>query len=114
MIKEIFTGNVLTKLMAFVMAIALWLYAINRHTGDVREMVNLNISVPEGITIQEQSAKEVALHLRGPQHIIDNLSVMIKANKILAKYTDNCKYFESIIYLIKVNFLRCPRIPFES
>ncbi len=87
MIKEIFTGNILTKLMAFVMAIALWLYAINRHTGDVREMVSLSISVPEGITIQDQSAKEVALHLRGPQHIIDNLSAMIKANKILAKYT---------------------------
>ena len=87
MIREIFTGNVLTKLMAFVMAVALWLYAINRHTGDVRETVSLSISVPEGITIQEQSAKEVALHLRGPQHIIDNLSAMIKANKILAKYT---------------------------
>ena len=56
MIKEIFTGNVLTKLMAFVMAIALWLYAINRHTGDVREVVDLNVSVPEGITILDQSA----------------------------------------------------------
>lgn len=87
MIREIFTGNRLTKLMAFVMAIALWLYAINRHTGDVRELVSLNVAVPEGITILEQSAKEVSLHLRGPQHIIDNLSAMIKANKIHAKYT---------------------------
>ena len=50
-------------------------------------MVSLNVSVPEGITILEQSAKEVSLHLRGPQHIIDNLSAMIKANKIHAKYT---------------------------
>ena len=51
MIKEIFTGNILTKFMALVMAVALWLYAINRQTEDLTEVVKLNVSVPEGITV---------------------------------------------------------------
>ena len=46
MIKEIFTGNILTKFMALVMAVALWLYAINRQTEDLTEVVKLNVSVP--------------------------------------------------------------------
>lgn len=71
MIKEIFTGNILTKLMALVMAVALWLYAINRHTGDLTEVVKLTVSVPEGIAILEQSAEEISAHLRGPQNVID-------------------------------------------
>ena len=86
MIKEIFTGNIPTKLMALVMAISLWLYAINRHTGDLTETVKLNISVPEGITVLEQSTEEITVCLRGPQNIIDNVDDMIKEKKIQAKY----------------------------
>ncbi|MCF6158239.1 MAG: hypothetical protein E3K32_06650 [wastewater metagenome] len=86
MIKEIFTGNILTKLMAFAMAFALWLYATNRHTGDLTEMVKLNISVPEGVTVLEQSRKEIMIHLRGPQNIIDSLKSMIEEQKIQATY----------------------------
>ncbi|NUO07702.1 MAG: hypothetical protein HUU08_03325 [Candidatus Brocadia sp.] len=87
MIKEIFTGNILTKLMALVMAVALWLYAINRHTGDLTEVVKLTVSVPEGIAILEQSAEEISAHLRGPQNVIDTLEDMIKDQKIQARYT---------------------------
>lgn len=87
MIREIFTGNTLTKLMALVMAVALWLYAINRHTEDLTEIVKLSITIPEGITILEQSTEEITVHLRGPQNIIDNLEDMIKERKIQAKYT---------------------------
>lgn len=72
--------------MALVMAVALWLYAINRHTGDLAEVVNLTISVPEGITILEQSAEEITVHLRGPQNVIDTLEGMIKDRKIRATY----------------------------
>lgn len=86
MIKEIFTANIPTKLMALVMAIALWLYAINRHTGDLTEVVNLIVSVPEGITILEQGTDEITVHLRGPQNVIDTLEGMIKDRKIQAKY----------------------------
>ena len=86
MIKEIFTGNILTKFMALVMAVALWLYAINRQTEDITEMVKLNVSVPEGITILEQSTEEITIHLRGPQNIIESVEDMIKDRKIQARY----------------------------
>ncbi|MBI5678589.1 MAG: hypothetical protein HZC52_08940 [Planctomycetes bacterium] len=86
MIKEIFTGNILTKFMALVMAVALWLYAINRQTEDVTEVVKLNVSVPEGITVLEQSFEEITVHLRGPQSIIESVEDMIKDRKIQARY----------------------------
>ena len=86
MIKEIFTGNILTKFMALVMAVALWLYAINRQTEDLTEVVKLNVSVPEGITVLEQSSEDVTLHLRGPQSIIESVEDMIKDRKIQARY----------------------------
>ena len=57
--KKIFTENIPTKLMALVMAVALWLYAINRHTGDLTTTVSLTVSVPEGITIVEQRATAI-------------------------------------------------------
>jgi YbbR domain-containing protein len=85
-IKEIFTGNILTKFMALVMAVALWLYAINRQTEDVTEVVKLNVSVPEGITVLEQSTEEITIHLRGPQSIIESVEGMIKDQKIQARY----------------------------
>jgi YbbR domain-containing protein len=85
-IKEIFTGNILTKLMALVMAIALWFYAINRHTGDLVEIVNLTVSVPDGIAILEQGTEKITIHIRGPQNIIDNLKDMIKEGKTQATY----------------------------
>ena len=78
MIKEIFTGNILTKFMALVMAVALWLYAINRQTEDLTEVVKLNVSVPEGITVLEQSTEEITVHLRGPQSILESVEGMIK------------------------------------
>lgn len=86
MIKKIVTGNILTKLMALVMAVALWLYAINRHTGDLTETVELNVLAPDGVAIVEQGAEEITIHLRGPQNIIDDLASMIKEQKIQATY----------------------------
>jgi len=85
-IKEIFTGNLLTKFMALVMAIALWLYAINRHTEDLTEVVKLSVSVPSGITILEQEAEEIVVHLRGPQSIVEDTRSLINEKKIQAKY----------------------------
>ncbi|HHT9129355.1 MAG TPA: CdaR family protein [Candidatus Brocadiaceae bacterium] len=86
MIKKIIFGNGLTKLMALVMAVALWLYAINRHTRDLTEAVKLIVSAPEGIAILEQSAEEITVHLSGPQNIIDNVEAMIRDGKIQARY----------------------------
>lgn len=86
MTREIFTGNILTKFMALVMAVALWLYAINRQTEDLTEVVKLNISVPEGITVIEQSTEEITIQLRGPQSIIENIEGLIKDRKFQAQY----------------------------
>lgn len=72
--------------MALVMAVALWLYAINRHTGDLTETVELNVLAPDGVAIVEQGAEEITIHLRGPQNIIDDLANMIKEQKIQATY----------------------------
>lgn len=87
MIKEIFTGNILTKFMALVMAVALWLYAINRQTEDLTEVVKLTVSVPEGITVLEQSTEEITIRARGPQNVIENIKGLIKDRKIQARYT---------------------------
>jgi hypothetical protein len=84
--KNIFTENLPTKLMALVMAFALWLYAINRHTGDLSATVSLTVSVPEGIAIVEQSTEEVTIHVQGPQNVIDTVDGMIKDHKIWAQY----------------------------
>lgn len=86
MIKKIVTGNMPTKLMALVMAVTLWLYAINRHTGDLTEVVGLTVAVPEGIAILEQETEEITIHLRGPQNVIDTVEDMIKDRKIQARY----------------------------
>jgi len=72
--------------MALVMAVALWLYAINRHTGDLTEVVSFTVSVPEGITVLEQSTEEITVHLRGPQNVIDTVEGMIKDRKFHARY----------------------------
>lgn len=84
--KKLFTGNIPTKLMALVMAVALWFYAINRHTGDLTATVSLTVTVPEGITIVEQSTGEITIHLQGPQNVIDTIDGMIKDRKISARY----------------------------
>ena len=86
MIKKMVTGNIPTKLMALVMAVTLWLYAINRHTGDLTEVVGLTVTVPEGITILEQETEEITIYLRGPQNVIDTVEDMIKDRKIQARY----------------------------
>ncbi|MBE7443950.1 MAG: hypothetical protein HS132_01255 [Planctomycetia bacterium] len=86
MIKKIVTGNIPTKLMALVLAVTLWLYAINRHTGDLTRVVGLTVSVPEGIAILEQSTDEITINLRGPQNVIDTVEDMIKDRKVQARY----------------------------
>lgn len=72
--------------MALVMAIALWLYAINRHTEDLTEVIKLSISVPSGITVLDQGAEEIVVRLRGPQNLIENTRSLINDQKIQAKY----------------------------
>ncbi len=71
--------------MALIMAIALWFYAINKHTGDIKEDLQLTINAPSGLTILDNSSDMVTVVLSGPQNLIDKVSDMIKDNKIKAR-----------------------------
>jgi YbbR domain-containing protein len=72
--------------MALIMAIALWVYAINRHTGDIIEDIQLTINAPPGLTILDTSSNMVTVGLSGPQNTIERISDMIKDEKIKARF----------------------------
>jgi YbbR domain-containing protein len=72
--------------MALIMAMALWFYATNRHAGDITEDLQLTINAPPGLTILDTSSEVIAVGLSGPQNIIDQISDMIKDNKINARF----------------------------
>ncbi len=71
--------------MALVMAMVLWFYATSRHTGDIKEDLQLTINAPSGLTILDTSINVVTVSLSGPQNIIDNIADMIKNNEIKAR-----------------------------
>jgi YbbR domain-containing protein len=84
-IKKLFSRNLRAKGMALVMAMALWFYATSKHTGDIKEDLQLTINAPSGLTILETSSDVVTVSLSGPQNIIDKISNMITDNKIEAR-----------------------------
>ncbi len=85
MVRNFFRGSLRAKIMALIMAIALWFYAINKHTGDIKEDLQLTINAPSGLTILDNSSDMVTVVLSGPQNLIDKVSDMIKDNKIKAR-----------------------------
>ncbi|GAX59587.1 hypothetical protein SCALIN_C04_0075 [Candidatus Scalindua japonica] len=110
MIKNLFFRNLRAKGMALIMAVALWFYAISKHTGDIKEDLLLTINAPSGLTIMDTSSEMVTVGLSGPQNVIDRVSDMIKDNKIKARYDipdinnveeDN---FKRTIHLTRRNF----------
>jgi YbbR domain-containing protein len=110
LVKDLFFGNIRAKGMALIMAIALWFYAISKHTGDITEDIQLTINAPPGLTIMDTSSDIVTVGLSGPQNIIDRISDMFKDNKIKARFDipdindveeDN---FKRTIRLTKRNF----------
>ncbi len=84
--KKFLFGNLRVKGMALIMAIALWFFAVNKHTGDLNEDVPLIINPPAGLTILDSSCSLVNVNLRGPQNLIDQISDMVKEGKIKARY----------------------------
>jgi YbbR domain-containing protein len=96
--------------MAMVMAMALWFYATSRHTGDIKEDLQLTINAPPGLTILDTSSDVVSISLSGPQNIIDNIADMIKDNEIKARVdipdTNNVEddNFKRTIRLTRRNF----------
>jgi YbbR domain-containing protein len=72
--------------MAIVMAIAIWFFAISKHTGDIQEDIQLTINAPPGLTVLDTSSNMVTVGLSGTQTTIDKISDMIKDNKITARF----------------------------
>ncbi len=70
--------------MALAMAVTLWLFALNRYTGNITEMVDVEIQMPPEYTMLSQSANNIIINLKGPQNIIDQVSTLIADNKIKA------------------------------
>jgi YbbR domain-containing protein len=109
-IKKLFSRNLRAKGMAMVMAMALWFYATSRHTGDIKEDLQLTINAPTGLTILDTSSDIVTVSLSGPQNIIDNITDMIKDNEIKARVdipdTNNVEddNFKRTIRLTRRNF----------
>ncbi len=96
--------------MALIMAMALWFYATSRHTGDIKEDLQLTINAPPGLTIMDTSNDTITVGLSGPQTMIDKISDMIKDNEIKGRFDipditdveeDN---FKRTIRLTKRNF----------
>jgi len=85
-LKKILFSNLRAKSMAMIMALALWFYAINKHTGNITEDIQLTINAPPGLTILETSSNMVTVGLSGPQNTIDKISDMIKDNKIKGRF----------------------------
>ncbi|MGR3302341.1 MAG: CdaR family protein [Candidatus Scalindua sp.] len=86
MLKKLLFSNLRAKSMAIVMAIALWFFAISKHTGDLQEDIQLTINAPPGLTILDTSSNMITVGLSGTQTTIDRISDMIKDNKITARF----------------------------
>ena len=86
MLKKILFTNLRAKSMAMIMALALWFYAINKHTGDIKEDIQLTINAPPGLTVLDTSSNMVTVGVSGTQTTIDRISDMIKDNKIKARF----------------------------
>jgi YbbR domain-containing protein len=72
--------------MALIMALALWFFAINKHTGDIKEDIQLTVNAPPGLTILDTSSSVVTVGLSGTQNAVDRISDMIKDKKITARF----------------------------
>ncbi len=86
MLRTFFFGNLRAKGMALIMAVVLWFYAINKHTGEIEEDIQIAINTPPGLTVLDTSSNVVTVGLSGPRNIIDRVSDMIKDNKIVARH----------------------------
>lgn len=85
LLKEVLFNNLGAKLMALVMAVALWLFATGKYTGELNCTVPIEASFPQGYTLLNQSATEVDIRLKGPKSSIDYVSGLVGERKIIAR-----------------------------
>ena len=71
--------------MALAMAVTLWVFALNRYTEKLTEMVDIEIIMPPEYTMLSQSPNNIIINLKGPQNVIDQVSALFNDNKIKAR-----------------------------
>lgn len=85
LLRAILLNNLGAKLMAAAMAVALWLFATGKYTGELSCTVPIEVSFPQGYTLLNQSATEVNIRLRGPKSSIDYVSGLVGERKIITR-----------------------------
>lgn len=85
LLKEVLRNNLGVKLMALAMAIALWLFATGKYTGELSCTLPVEVSLPQGYTLLGQSATVVNVRMKGPKSSIDYVSELIGERKIFAR-----------------------------
>jgi len=87
MLKKFFFGNLRLKAMAFVMAVALWVYAVNKNASEMAGVVvPIRINTPPKITVLEATATQARIGLRGPQKTMAVVAQMIRDDKLRATF----------------------------
>lgn len=86
-LKQIFTSNISTKLMALFMACALWTYAyfFSLRTEEGKE-IPFEISAPEGWSVLEQSAQHLTVTLQFPKHAETKIRETLERGEFRAVY----------------------------
>ena len=78
-------ANIGTHAMLFVLAVALWWYATDKRTAQVRDLsVPIRVVVPSDRIVVKQSAGSVKMSLRGPQGTVEQVIHRRKLGEIEA------------------------------
>jgi len=89
------TDNIEVKLVAFAMAIALWVYATNEHYKEHTVKIPVKIDVPEGVAVLKSSAQRVEVIFSGPERLISELRDNEAAGKVGVTFTVKPKEAEA-------------------
>ena len=78
-------ANLGTHLMMIMLAVALWWYATDKRTAQIRDLkVPIRVAVPSDRIVVKQSADSVSMSLRGPQRTVEQVSHRKKLGEIEA------------------------------
>jgi len=70
---KIFTKNLETKAMALMIAIALWFYALERHSGEWSCYVPVEVKADDDVAILDAPQQSIYATFRGPEKLIREL-----------------------------------------
>ena len=71
--------------MLLLLAVALWWYATDKRTAQMRDLrVPIRIAIPKDRIVMSQSAASVSVWLRGPQSVVERIRSRRKLDEIVA------------------------------